>query len=273
MWKKILRFLRSPVLWLNLLAGALLILLVFWGSFRWLDRYTMHNESVTVPDLRKMTLKEADELLADQHLRYTVIDSTYCAGCTPTEILAQDPPPGARVKEKRHIYLTINNKVPPKTKLPDLVGKSLRNAISILKNEDLDIGEISYEPYPFANAVIRAEYKGREVKPGTSFTTGTRIDLVVGNGLGETKVSVPRLIGKTLEEAKFILHGGYNLNIGFTHYSESVISARDSAKAVIYRQNPNPTEEKVLRWGEFIDVWLMKREAFEIMNDTTLPAL
>ncbi len=273
MLHKLILLLKSKKLWLNIFSMAVIAMLVFWGSLRWLKSYTQHGESVTVPDLRKMTLEEADRLLENQNLSYHIMDSVYRQDCVPTEIIAQVPPPGMKVKEHRHIYVTINSTIPPKTKLPDLNGKSLRNAINILANNDLEMGEISYEPYPFANAVIRAEFEGKEIMAGTECIKGSKIDLVVGNGLGETKVSVPSLWGKTLEEARFILHGGYNLNIGQIVLSENISTREDSTMAVIYRQFPKPSEEKTLRWGEFIDVWLMKREAFEIMKDTILPSI
>ncbi len=270
MIKKLILLLKSKVLWFSILAIAILSVLIFVGSFKYLNAYTNHGETVTVPDLRKMTLEEAGQLLKNQNLYFEIMDSVYRQDCVPTEIIAQYPLPGRKVKEYRHIYITINSVVAPQTKLPDLTGKSLRNAINILANNDLDIGDISYEPYPFANAVIRAEFEGKEVKPATQFIKGTKIDLVVGNGLGDTKVSVPSLKGKTLEEANFILHGAYNLNIGQSIYSENVSSRDDTINAVIYRQFPKTTDEKSLRWGEFIDVWLMKREAFEMMQDTSL---
>ena len=38
--------------------------------------------------------------------------------------------------------------------------------------------------------------------PGTKINMGSRIDLVIGNGVGEAEMGVPDLIGMTLNEAR-----------------------------------------------------------------------
>ena len=52
---------------------------VVWGVFEYLDDYSMHDNTITVPDLRGFTLSEVDTIIESKGLRYKVIDSVYSA--------------------------------------------------------------------------------------------------------------------------------------------------------------------------------------------------
>ena len=78
------------------------------------------------------------------------------------------------------------------------------------------------------------------------------IDLVVGEGPGTTKISVPKLTGLTLKEAKVIIEDAY-LRIGVSIYESNVT---DSTSAVIYKQIPPAYKGSELRLGQSVDVFL-----------------
>ena len=50
--------------------------LVF-GTLKWLDSYTRHNEAVVVPDVKGLGMEEAAEFFKNSNLRYNVIDSVF----------------------------------------------------------------------------------------------------------------------------------------------------------------------------------------------------
>ena len=263
-----LRILKNKWFWINLVLGILIIIAFFWGTIKYLDLYTKHGESITVPDIDSMTLTEVEALLRGKNLEYHIMDSVYNPDFRPHEVISQTPPPGSKVKENRKIYVSVRALNPPQLKVPNVEEKSLNSAIRILENNGFKVGRTIYKPYPYANSVIEIQQKGKRLEPGAELPQGAVIDLLVGSGVGDSKVSVPNLAGMTLEEAEFLLTGGYNLNIGFTKYHSEVRTRLDTINSVIYRQIPEPTEEEILRWGEAIDVFLMKRQDYRIQKDT-----
>ncbi|GIV32878.1 MAG: hypothetical protein KatS3mg031_0413 [Chitinophagales bacterium] len=250
----IIDFLRSKYFWINLVAAVAVVLLLVQGAMWYLKAYTHHGETITVPDLRGLTIDEVSTLLQNRRLDYFIMDSSYVVGKPPLTVLDQDPPPLSKVKENRKVYVTVNSTVPPKVKMPSLVNKNLRVVTPILESLGLQVGELIYRPDLGLNVVLEQRYNGREIEPGTLVPKGSKIDLVLGNGLGDTTVDVPNLIGRTLEEAKWVLTSS-NLNLGFVKWDNTIT---DSSTAVVYRQLPeyDPAAPQRLNYGEPVDIFL-----------------
>jgi beta-lactam-binding protein with PASTA domain len=129
-----------------------------------------------------------------------------------------------------------------------------------LESLGLKLGKTSYTPDIARNAVKDQLIDGKTIDPGTKVPMSTAIDLVLGNGLGDTQLAVPDLIGLTIAQAKGYLAGD-NISIG-TILTTSPVS--DTANAYIVKQNPEPmtqlpTGEKVnnrIRAGQLMDVWI-----------------
>lgn len=253
---KLIKLLFTKFFWINILLAILLFILGVWITFRALDTYTLHGETITVPDLRGLTLEQVDVYLNKKQLVYYVKDSAYSVDALPTAVLDQDPKPASKVKEFRKIYLTVNAKQAPKVKMPNLIDKSLRQASIELESWGLKVGELSYKPDLAQNAVLDQLYKDSTIAPNTLITKGSTIDLVLGDGFGNTKLEAPNLIGLTLQESKWTLIAS-SLNLGAVVYDESV---KDSTSAFIYKQIPAYNEDNpmVLNMGESIDVFLTK---------------
>jgi beta-lactam-binding protein with PASTA domain len=98
---------------------------------------------------------------------------------------------------------------------------------------------------------------GQSVAPGTAIKKGSVIDLILGDGLGQSEIDVPNLIGLSLREATFVLEGS-SLNLGAVVADNSVEG--DSLDAIVYRQIPeadNP--ERRMNAGEGVDVFITAR--------------
>jgi eukaryotic-like serine/threonine-protein kinase len=248
--------------------GILLLILFF---YVYLPATTNHGETVTVPDLEGIHLDDIDEFLTKRNLRYEILkDSGYTAEYEPFTILNQHPVPGAKVKESRKIFLTLNAVNPPKVKMPDLVDGSVKNAQLVLQSYGLERGNIKYIPDLAQNAVLEQNYEGKPIEPGTSIPKGSKIDLVVGDGLGNTVLEVPDVNGMDLEEAEFIIVGS-GLKTGSVLFQDSEMAGKDARNVVenaapgeryiVVRQNP--TSEQKVRIGEEIDIWLKLQDEQE----------
>ncbi|MEI6817215.1 MAG: PASTA domain-containing protein [Bacteroidota bacterium] len=237
---------------LNLAGAMLLVFAIFFVIYRYLDSYTKHGETITVPDLRGMTTDKVADFLQDKHLKYVIIDSIFVFKKARGSVLEQDPDPNAKVKENRTIYLTINAKVPPQVKFPQLEDYSYPYVVAYLETYGLKIGQLTYIPDLAKNRVLGAKYRGRDLKPGDKIAKGSEINLLLGDGLGNTKVAVPSLIGLPLDEALFVLKAS-SLNKGVI-VSDAPIN--DTASFRVYKQKPEPTSEERISQGESVDIFV-----------------
>jgi beta-lactam-binding protein with PASTA domain len=240
------------ILLYNLIAAIVTAGIVLGGTYSWLSSYTHHGESISVPNVKGMSLAKTERFLGEKNLEFKVVDSLFVLGHKPGEVLEQDPAPDSKVKEGRTIYLTVNASRPPKVKMPNLVDVSLRQAEAILQSFGLKVGRTSYQPDLAKNAVLEQQYKGRSIRPGTEIDKGSVIDLVLGDGVGNAEVLVPDLIGLTRGEALFALKGS-SLNLGTLHVDPGV---RDTNNAKVYRQIPEADGSTTLRLGEAVDLYL-----------------
>ena len=210
---------------------------------------THHNQIVTVPDLVGMKQADLEAYLEARDLEYLVEDSTFNPDKPVLSVLSQYPQPGQKVKVGRKIFVTLNSRQPPLVKMPNLLNRSVTNAEGELESYGLKKGEIQYVADLQFNAVLQQLYRGKPITEGTQVPKGSRIDLVVGNGLGEQEFDVPSLAGQSYDEAGFTL-SGLELKVG------SVIYEGGSGKpdGTVLRQRPEPGQK--IRVGDQVDLWV-----------------
>lgn len=254
---KLIEFLKYKPFQKNLLIAVVSICVVLFILFQSLAVYTRHGESVTVPNLKGMTLQQAKDLLADKNFLFEV-DSVYAVDKPRGTILEQDPDPETKVKEGRTIYVSIVSMIAPRVKIPDLVDVSLREATAIIESYGLKVGNLIYKPDLAQNAVLGILYGGKPVTTGFNLPKGSSIDLIVGDGYGNTVLTVPNLIGSTLEEAMFVIQAS-SLNVGNITYDASVRDTTEKSKAFVYKQLPafNGDSAKINQ-GEPIDLFVTR---------------
>ena len=196
-------------------------LIIFFLFYIYFPIKTNHGDTITVPNLIGMELKDIDEFLSDRDLRYEILDdSSYSSEYPPYSILQQNPSENEKVKENRKIYLTLNSSIPPKIKMPKIINGSVKNAQLILKSYDLKLGEITYVPDMARNAVLKMFIEGDSVSENDLVLKGSIVDLEVGNGLGNQIFETPDLINLDLEEARFTIIGS-GLRLGNIIYQDS----------------------------------------------------
>ena len=239
----------------NILILIILFFFICYGTLVILHHYTHHGEALSVPDVRGLTIQEAEKVLQNAKLRCQLIDSVYVTTVKPGTVVTQNPEPDFKVKENRNIFLTINATMPEKTKVPNIVGVSFRQAKTTLESHGLNVGALTYVPDIAKNNVLKQTYKGVEIKPGSEIIKGSNIDLVLGQGLSDELTNVPNLIGLGLNDAGEYLTK-YFLNIGVIIYDNSVVTSADSIKAFIWQQRPEAEVDALIQLGSSIDVWL-----------------
>ena len=244
--------------------------LIFIFFYVYLPSSTKHGETITVPNLEGMSLEDMDDFLKKRNLNYEVSDSNYTSSYPPLAILKHYPQAGSYVKENRKIYLTVNSKQPKSVNMPNLIDGSLKNAELVLESYGLKRGKITYKPDLAPNAVLEQLFEGKAIAQGAPVLRGSKIDLVVGDGLGQRTFSVPRFIGLLVDEADFSIKGS-GLNTGSViikvideeKMAELVDYAKeleiDTAAVVrsgaVFQQSPEIGMD--IRLGQQVDLWIV----------------
>ncbi len=231
---------------------ALLAALFLAFFFIYLPFTTNHGQTITVPDVTRLSFDEMQNILEDRDLRYEVEDCTFVAGAQPLTVIQQYPRANSKVKEGRKIYLTITMRVAPMVPMPKLESLTDRSAELNLVSVGLEVGERIYVPDVAKNAVLRQLYNGKEIAAGTPVPKGAKIDLEIGDGLGNTMFEIPNVVGLPLDEAEAAIRGS-NLKVG------TKISVEDPEKEVgtIVRQRPEARSGERIRVGETMDLWVV----------------
>lgn len=233
---------------------SFLFLILFFKAF--LPLYTSHGEEISVPNLHHKSFNYTKKKLENLDLEWEIIDSSsYDPDLAPMSIISQEPLAKSKVKKGRRIFLVINKSTPPTVKLPKLKDLSLHQAKFTLESWNLGINRIKYVPDIAKNTVLKVKYKGKEVKAGMKLKVGEKVDLLVGKGLGTKNVHVPRLVGKTLDEAISILHE-YGLNVGAMEYD----AGSSNPKGTIFSQKPEYFKGDSVRQGSNIDIYISGEE-------------
>lgn len=186
--------------WLNLIAMIVVLIGSVWGALTWLDIYTRHGQSHIVPDVKNRHIAQAQALLQSKQMKAVVIDSNFVKGLPAGTVLDQTPAGGARVKENRTIYLTINTLEVPKIKLPDLIdNSSVRQATAKLKAMGFKLTEPEYMPGE-QDWVYGIKYRGRALRSGESVPHEALLTLCIGNSSMQDSLRLDSTLNNIPEE-------------------------------------------------------------------------
>lgn len=229
-----------------------------WLTFRWLEYHTNHGKEIPVPNVMNMTVHDAIKVLDDSGLEYEVDSAQFNPIYKPFQVLMISPTPGSRVKGGRTILLKVNPRTWAKVAVPDIIDRYKGLAFNQLNLVGLKVGDTLYEPSIQRDAVLRILFNSRPIKPGELLPKFSTVDLVIGSG-PMRNVTIPNLVGRTVQEAKKII--AQNLfEVGIVDYE----SGAADESAIIYYQDP---PAGALRdQGMQIDLWASKRTPAEMFN-------
>lgn len=217
-----------------------LCILLYMSFFASLHCFTRHGQELTIPDVRGKNVNAAIDQLKAAHFD-VYVDSTYEPAQKPLSVLKQVPDSAAIVKEGRTVFLTVNMLNPPHIPMPNLVSLSYRSAVMLLHNNKLLVGDTTYKPDIASGAILEQNYRGTSIRPGEMVAQGSKIDLVIGNGLGNTEFNVPNVCSSNVDEALVIINQ-YNLQPIITA-ANNLAKISDTGAATIVDMDPKPFNE------------------------------
>lgn len=256
------------------LAVIAFVLVVVFVFYIYLPFKTNHGESLTVPSMEGIMLGELGEFLEDRDLRYEIApDSGFSAKYPPLAVLKQFPLAGAKVKEGRKIYLTLNATKPPVVKLPaGMLDRSLKNAQLELRSMGLALGEVSYKAGVGLNTIAEMSFKGKIIREGDEIPKGSKIDFVVRDGLGNQTFVMFDIADVALDEAIFLMKG-YGLKVGEVFYEkngvytkeveqsdgEILVDKIDVGGGKVFKFSPGANRK--VKIGQEIDLWVVELDS------------
>ncbi|MDV7187199.1 PASTA domain-containing protein [Lutibacter sp. TH_r2] len=182
----LVKFITSKTFLKQLIIAVVGLVLFVFIVMKWLDISTNHNQKIEVPNLEKMSLENVQKTLAELDLDFVVLDSTsYNPNFPKKSVIEQDPETGDFVKEGRKIYLTLNPSGYKNVEMPNIYGKTKRQAVSQLKAIGFRISSSEIFVSDIAKNVVRGlEFKGKRIKAGDKIPKNSSITLILGDGNG-----------------------------------------------------------------------------------------
>jgi serine/threonine-protein kinase len=187
------------------IAGVLLIILV--DSFVVL--YIVDVPTIKVPRLHALESTKAKTRLTQWGLNIVIGDSMHHEAIAIGAVVDQDPHAGRRVKQGRHITVTLS-KGPRFYPAPNIGGISLRAARLQLESNQLRVGGILYVS---SNKIPESAVISQSPRAGTPLARYTAVDLRISNGPASALKRVPNLVGVSIEAAEDTLKK-YEMRLG-----------------------------------------------------------
>lgn len=150
---------------------------------------------IAVPDVKGKTLVEAEAILKDNNLDFTLKEEFDAKVPTGT-VIKQSPGAGSHVKAGRKIQLTVSKGAEPGV-VPDLKGKNLAEATEMLHAAKLAVGKVTVQ---YKEGTAQGAVLSQDIEAGKKVAAGTKVDLVVNISKGQSVV--PDLKGLTLSDAR-----------------------------------------------------------------------
>lgn len=209
------KFLQKPFVKKSLWTLFILIIIVLLMDNVVLPWY-VSSPKEKVPDVVGKNQTEAVSLLESKDLEPVIGDTTYDEKFPEGSIIFQRPRAGETVKEGRRVYLFVSGGEPV-VNVPDLKGKSVRDAKFSLERLGLKLGDVDQEPSSYPKDMIYDQ----EYAEGTPIKKGESVNVTVSIGTAQAGIiEVPDLIGKSLTEAEAILADS-SLKVGKINYQQS----------------------------------------------------
>lgn len=155
-------------------------LILIWICLIFLDFWTMHGRTSTVPQIKNLSFAEARFTLSEANLEIEISDSIYDKTLAPGTVVESWPKAGAVVKRGRQVYVTINAFSPKQIAITKPIsGVSARQAISYLQALGITITE-KHVPSQYEGLVERATVDGRPLGVGSIIPITSIVTLEVG---------------------------------------------------------------------------------------------
>jgi len=201
--------------WARRLVYAFLGMIVFTIAMNeWImPAYTKHGQALTVPDVTRMRLEDAREILQGHKLKLIRSEERYDSSFPEGYVIEQTPRPGSLVKTGRRIYVILS-RGPRRFAMPRLMDRSERDARLMLEKNGLVMGDKNFE---YSNHYPEGVVIHQSIAPGVQVQMGTKVDITLSLGQVPDQFVVPSLEGRNLDDARDLIARS-GLKLGLIRY-------------------------------------------------------
>jgi len=215
--------------YLDVINLLLLILIFFFSGAVISSQIILNDEIVYVPDITGKTIDQARSELQKRDLGLVVSGFKFSNEVPKGQIISQDPAPGSKIKVNRTISVTVSSGS-ESVRVPNFLGKSLEEAISLMRQVGLNRGVLSqiHTPsYPAGRIIAQFPL------PDTEVERNGQVNFLVSQGEDEPTYLMPDLIGKKVDRVVvFMKNAGFKVeDIRYVYYP-------GLEKGIIIKQSP-----------------------------------
>ncbi len=177
------------------IVGLFLLILLFDDVV--MPLYVKRGSVATVPQVVGMKTDAAMQNLKNAGYEPVQYEVRFDDKAPEGTIIRETPEGGEQTKPGRKVYLIISGGK-EMAQVPDLRGKSLRDAKMLLLKSNMSIGNVSYQ---YSDSATNGTVFTQSPAPGTKTTASTLVNLVVSEGPLMGRVPVPSLSNMSLSQA------------------------------------------------------------------------
>lgn len=172
------------------------VLLVF-GIGYMAKKMLAPSATVEMPSVIGLDYKEATEKVEALGLKVDISERIESKEYEVDHVVSQSQEPGTKLKEGFTVALVISTGS-EKIAVPNLVQKLLTEAQYMIENQGLKLGNIEYvqNDLPEGTVISQSPFAGLEIG------VGGNVDLFVSKGKDPEKMTMPKVVGTTLDSAK-----------------------------------------------------------------------
>ena len=236
-----------------IIAVAILFLALAGSGFAaW--RMGVFSDTKPAPDLLDMTLDEAEKLAEEEGFRIKQGKDVYSSDYAEGRICLQDPEPGTDMPKGGSITINLS-KGSKEGLVPNVIGMQEEDVEAFLKEHGYVLGNVKVETSPEDEGLVLEQ----SPVAGTSLDKESKIDIVVSDGKGVEKASVPSVTRMSLEDAKKEIKSAgfevgnitydYNENIGkgyvtYQQWQAGMMLEKGTSIDLEVSQGPEPKPEE-----------------------------
>lgn len=137
-------------------------------------RLAIHGREVEIPNVAGLTIAEAKEIARNLGLNVNMENQFYSTVTPAGRVLSQYPAPGTKVR-REWVMRVAESIGPQKVSVPNVIGKTEREATATIRRLSLDLGTVAYIPAPGQVGVVLSQTP----TPAAAGVDGPRISLLV----------------------------------------------------------------------------------------------
>jgi len=212
--------------------------------------FVRQKEETVVPDLIGRPVVDMLDIMADKNLYIKKVGQQYNAKIPDGSIISQNPLPGSVVKVGKVIKVVVSSGGEV-IFVPDLMGKTVRQASLMIRQSGLVLGEITRT---YSGSVKKDCITSQDPVPEEIVQRGVMINLVISDGPsgGTALMTMPNLTGRNIRDIENILKGT-GIKVGKIR----VIADDTVPEGTILRHEPEP--ERVIMDETEVDLMVSKR--------------